>query len=113
MPLLGSVCILRARGAAIVAGTALAEDPQALALVSPVLAGGLLLKRHAPSVLLGYLLLAPLRFVLGRERAAVGWTAAAMAVAIFARVRGSHRKPLNARLLKQRLLYDRDAAPGA
>jgi glycerol-3-phosphate acyltransferase PlsY len=107
-PLLANITVNHGRGAATVAGTALVEDPEALGLVGPVLTGGFLLHRHPQSVLLGYLLLAPVRLMLGRPRAAVGWTAASMAVVILARAHGVGGDTFSAQALKERLWYDRE-----
>jgi glycerol-3-phosphate acyltransferase PlsY len=109
LPLAGNVAINHTRGASTVAGVTLAEDPEALGLVSPVLAGGFLLHRHPQSVLLGYLLVPLARRLLGRGPVATAWTVACMAIVILARLRGAGGVPANRQVLKARLLYDRES----
>ena len=116
-PIAAHILVVGGRGAATGLGAISVWDPLATSvLVAPVLAVGGLLKQHAASVVVCYVLWAPARRLLGRSSPCqivqgVGWGAMMMA----ARLRGPRRGAAQAspRVLWQRLVWDREAAPVA
>lgn len=114
LPAAGHVMVVGGKGAATTLGSALATDPLAVAVISPLLVASAKVHRlHAPLILLTYLAYPLARLLLGRTRREVGWSAALIAFIISARLRGDGdwralRDPLVA---WERLVYDRD--PGA
>jgi acyl phosphate:glycerol-3-phosphate acyltransferase len=112
-PIVSHIVVVGGRGAATALGAIMAWDPLAFTVsVGPILGLGLKFKKHAPSVLAGYLVWAPVRLLLGRSPFQVlislGWGA----LLIGARLRGPRRGAAlaSAQVLWQRFVWDREAA---
>lgn len=114
LPAAAHVTVVGGKGAATTLGSALATDPLAVAVVSPLLAASVAVRRlHAPLILAAYIAFPVARLFLGRSRRQVGWSAALIAVILSARLRGDGdwgalRDP---KVVWERLVYDRE--PGA
>jgi hypothetical protein len=112
-PIVGHIVVVGVRGAATALGAIMAWDPLAFTVsVGPILGLGLQFKKHAPSVLAGYLVWAPVRLLLGRSPFQVLISLAWGALLIGTRLRGPRRgaAPASAQVLWQRLVWDREAA---
>ena len=114
LPAVAHVTVVGGKGAATTLGSALATDPLAVGIISPLLVASFTVRRlHAPLILAGYVAYPFARLLLGRNRRQVGWSAALIAFIISARLRGEGdwgalRDP---RVAWERLVYDRE--PGA
>lgn len=117
VPIVAHVLVVGGRGAATALGAITAWDPLATSvLVGPVLAVGGLVKQHAPSALVCYVLWAPTRLLLGRSsRGQILQSVAWGAILVAARLRGPRRGASQASpwVLWQRLIWDREAPPAA
>lgn len=116
-PIAAHILVVGGRGAATALGAITAWDPLATSvLVAPVLAVGGLVKQHAPSVVVCYVLWAPVRVLLGRSsRCQIAQSVAWGAMLAAARLTGPRRgaAKVSPRVLWQRLVWDREASPAA
>ena len=108
-PILGHITVVGGKGAGAALGAVAANDPVALAVVSPHMAVSAYPRLHTSSILVIYLVLPLVRRRLGRSRVAVAWTGALMGLLVGARLRGTGTGRLrNRRVLWERLVYDRE-----
>lgn len=111
-PVVAHITVVKGKGVATLAGALLAADPVALGMICPVWVGPTLRKDHARGVLVACALYPAARWLLGRGRQGVVLGAAAPALLVYARLRGTGwgKKRLTLRLLWKRLECDAELA---
>ena len=87
-PLAGHVVVGGGRGVAILAGSVLAADPPAFAIILPVWVAPTIKNEHARGVLVGCLLFPVTRWLLGRGKVQVALGAGVPLLLVYARLRG-------------------------
>lgn len=109
-PVLAHVLVVGGKGAASAVGATAAWDPTALAMVGAGMTWGTIQGYHAPAVAAGIVSFPWVQWLLGRSRKRLLWSLACMSLLVFGRVRGPRkdRKPFSARVLKERLIWDRE-----
>ncbi len=111
-PVIAHILVGGGRGVGAALGGVAAQDPLAVAVLSPIFLGGSVLGVHAPSVLLSYAGLPAVRLALGRSRRSVAWSAVLVAILTLTRFRGALRDGRHdRRSLWERLVNDRGSAP--
>jgi len=109
-PVAGHVFLAGGKGAAAALGGALVNDPVAVLGITPLLAGGIALDRHAPSVAITYAALPLVYRLLRRPSGGVGWATAMVVLLTARRLLGSGgwSLPVSREAAWERFWFDRD-----
>lgn len=109
-PVLAHMTVVGGRGAAAALGANLGWDPPAMSLAGAGIIWGTAKGHHAPAVAAAMVAIPSVQWLFGRSPRRLAWTAACMSLLVLARLRGPRRgrKPLSARVLRERLLWDRE-----
>ncbi|NLT34407.1 MAG: hypothetical protein GXX83_00690 [Gaiellales bacterium] len=111
-PVLAHIAVVGGKGAAAALGACHGWDPPAMMLVEAGLIWGTAKGYHAPAVAAALVGLPSIQWLLGRSPRTIAWTLVCTSLLVWGRLRGSHRgrQALSPRVLRERLLWDREAA---
>ncbi len=111
-PMAAHILVVGGKGAATGVGAAVAHDSLAMAIAGAGIIWGSVKYQHAPAVMVGGFAYPTIQWLLGRSREHTLWGAGIIALLIAGRLKGPRRggKPLSARVLWERLWFDREPA---
>lgn len=109
-PVLAHIAVVGGKGAASTLGASHGWDPWTMVLVEAGMLWGTAKGYHAPSVAAAMVALPSVQWLFGRPRRTLAWTGLCMSLLALGRLRGPRRgrRPLSARVLRERLLWDRE-----
>lgn len=109
-PVLAHITVVGGKGAAAALGASHGWDPSVMVLIEAGLIWGTAKGYHAPAVAAAMIGIPSVQWLFGRSRRTLAWTATCMGLLALTRLRGAHRdrRALSPRVLRERLLWDRE-----